>query len=398
MNDTCTDAIELLDPFQPAGLRRLLQQYYEGRDQLRRGLCFLAAGRYDQSIKAFNAAARANPESLSLPTLLAAAFSGKGQFSAAADRLEKLVAREPANVLYRIRHALARWKDGKTDECIASLRQGIAHNLESAELHFQLATVLASINETEEAELRFTQALTIERRHAEALIGLAMCHGARGDPTEAVRYLRRAQAENPSDARTALLLSHALLAAGEDTPCPVRVVMPSPGDAEDDAALDELSTLLEAEPDFVEAFLALESADVNPEVFILLAATLDRALERSPEHADLHYHCGCVLSRLGRTDEAIAAIERAIGLRPQSAKALIQLAKLYRQGDRHADACERLEEAIRLGAEYADVYYLLGNVYRDDGQVERARQAYQHALGINPQYTEALRALESVDA
>lgn len=83
-------------------------------------------------------------------------------------------------------------------------------------------------------------------------------------------------------------------------------------------------------------------------------------------------------------------------LRPRFIKALIQLARLYRQTNRHADACRRLEDAIRLGAEYADVYCTLGNLYRDSGMVERAREAYRRALRINPQYAEAEHALQTV--
>ena len=62
--------------------------------------------------------------------------------------------------------------------------------------------------------------------------------------------------------------------------------------------------------------------------------------------------------------------------------ALVQLAKLYQQTDRHEDAQVRLEQAIASGGEYADVYYLLGNLYRRSGRTERARWAYGQALKI----------------
>ncbi|MFH0980743.1 MAG: tetratricopeptide repeat protein, partial [Planctomycetota bacterium] len=262
-------------------------------------------------------------------------------------------------------------------------------------LHFQLATLLAAMGETEEAELRFTQAVTIDKQHTEALVGLALCHGARGQASEAVHRLQQAQARNPEDARTALLLAYALQAAAPGAE-PLRPAMPPEASAAEEAGIDELAALIETEPDFVEAFLSLEPEEVGTEVFAILAATLSRALTRSPEQADLHYHCGCVLSRLGRTDDAIVAIERAVGLRPDFITALIQLARLYRDSARHLDARRRLEEAIRIGAEYADVYYLLGNLYRDGGLLDRARDAYERALRINPGYADAQKALQAV--
>jgi protein O-GlcNAc transferase len=384
------------DPHGRDGLRRLLQRYYEGRNELRRGLCLLTAGRHDDAVRAFTAAQRINPNHLALPKYLAAAYLGQGRFRQAADQLYNVVCHAPADVAGRIRHALALWKSGATEQAVASFRDGIRENPESAELHFQLATLLATLGETDEAELRFTQAVNIDKHHAEALVGLGLCHGTRGNPQAAVRCLQRAQAENPCDARTALLLAYAARAVSPTVGPPIRVAIPAEVSPADTPGIDELAALIAADPDFVEGFLSLDPDDVGAEVFAMLAVTLQRALEHSPEHADLHYHCGCVLTRLGRTGDAIAAIERAVDLRPQFTQALIQLAKLYQQTERHPDARRRLEDAIRQGAEYADVYCLLGHLYREGGMVDRAREAFERALTINPQYSEARAALQAV--
>ena len=396
MNNATSELPSPATPERRNDLRRLLQRYYEGKHQLRRGLCLLAAGRHDQAIRAFDAAAQANPRSLSLPTYLAAAYAGKGRLTRAAVQLQESVKREPANVLHRIRHALALSRAGRSRQAIASLREGIGHNPESAELHFQLATLLASTDQAEEAELRFTQAIAINKHHAEAMVGLGLCHGARGEIAESIHQLKRAQALDPGDARTALLLAHALQAGADTAGAALQVAMPPETCPDDDPAIEELSTVIETDPDFVEAFLSLDPREVNTDVFSVLAATINRALERCPEHADLHYHCGRVLECLGRTQDAITSVERALDLKPQFVNALIQLAKLYRQTRRHADARSRLEDAIRLGAEYADVYCMLGNLYCDSGMVDRAREAYQRALRINPDYAEAKQAMQAV--
>jgi tetratricopeptide (TPR) repeat protein len=170
--------------------------------------------------------------------------------------------------------------------------------------------------------------------------------------------------------------------------------MPSPYD--DEAAIDALSRVIESEPDFVDAFLSLPLGKVEKEIFGLLAATLHRALQRQPEHADLYYHCGRVLERLGRSADAIAATEQAVRLDPKFIDALIHLATLYHKTDRLDDAMTRLERTIELGAEYPDVYLLLGHLHRDTGRLDRARWAYRKALGINKQYTAARDALDAL--
>lgn len=377
-------------------LRQVLRRYAAGQNHLRRGLCYLAAGCHDEAAEALTAASHTNPESLSLPQYLAAAYAGGGRFRSAAAEYQQLAQRAPENVAVRIRHALALWKGRDRAGAVAALREAVRVRPESAELHFQLGTMLAAMGETDEAELRFTQAVVLNKHHADAWAELGMCYGARNQPGEAVRCLKSAQTQNPADARLALLLTYALKAAGQHAGHGYRPEMPSEDASLDEEALAPLAAIIQAEPEFVEAFLGLEDGEVDRGIFALLAETLTRALERAPEHADLLYHCGRVWVRLGKTAAAIEVTERAVTLRPRYIQALIQLAKLYQQSDRRLDARRRLEEAIRCGAEYADVYHLLGNLYRDEGRLPQAQEAYAHALNINPQYTEAREALAAL--
>ena len=174
--------------------------------------------------------------------------------------------------------------------------------------------------------------------------------------------------------------------------------MPDAHPEPDYAGIEELSHVIGAEPDFVDAFLSIPTGKVDEKVFAMLLETLHTALERQPEHAELHYHCGRVLTRLGHDDAAIDQNERAVSIDPKFTRALIELGKLYSRTDRTADATTRLERAVAAGAEYADVFYLLGNLYRDQGQIGQARTAYRRALKINERYEEAKTALEALPA
>jgi tetratricopeptide (TPR) repeat protein len=168
--------------------------------------------------------------------------------------------------------------------------------------------------------------------------------------------------------------------------------------ADDLRGIEELSRIIEIDPDFVDAFLSIPAGDLDEQVFAMLLRTLEAALERQPEHAELHYHCGRVLQRLGRNEAAIDENEKAVRIDPMFTRALIELGRLYHQTDRRDDATTRLEQAIEAGAEYADVYYLLGNLYRDKGEITLARSAYRRALDINTGYEEARQALAALTA
>jgi tetratricopeptide (TPR) repeat protein len=378
-----------------------LKAHAQARFDVRRGVCLINAGRFDEAVSAFESAASANPTGVSLARYLAACHLGKGDLTLAAEQVERAVQQSPGDVTARVQHALVLWSAGRGDEAIQALRAAVAEDRESAELHFQLGVLLADRREYVEAELRFTQAVNIDRNHTEALLNLAMCCGVRRAPGEALKHLERAQQRAPHDGRIGVRLAQAAAAVGRSgLPVAVRAAMP-PEPASDTDGIEELGAIIENDPDFVDALLSWPSDGMgmmDAESLAMLLVTLEQVLARQPEQAALQFQCGRVLARLGRPDEAIDANERAIGIKPDYVRALLELGRLYARTDRSAEAASRLELAISAGAESADVYYLLGNCYRDSGLVGEARSAYRHALLINEEYDAATDALETLSA
>lgn len=378
-------------------LAQLLQQYFAAEREIRKGVCLLNAGRFDDAERIFLSVQRLGHLSHSLPAFLAACLVGRKQFDRAADEFAAQSTAHPTNPAPVIRQALCLWADGRRTDAVQQLRDAVRTQPECAELHFQLGTLLTSLEDYEEAELRFVQAITLDRTHTEAQVSLALCYGLRGGIGEALALLERAQRARPLDARINLLLTQAARAVQQQGQVPfTRAAMPEDDPQTDAAGIAELSRVIEREPDFVDALLALSTDGMNDRVFAILLTTIRAALERQPEHAELHYHCGRVLKKLGRPDEAIDENERAVALNPRFTRALIELGNLYHQTDRAADAVDRLEQAVAAGAEYADVYYALGNLYRQRGDLPRARFAFRRALTINQRYQAAQAALEAL--
>jgi len=295
----------------------------------------------------------------------------------------------------RLAHVLH--EDGRCDEAVSVLRDCIARSPENAELHYQLGTLLTDRDDYEEAELRFVQAVNLDRQHTEAYVCLGLCCGVRQAPDEALRHLRRAQARRPRDARIGKLVALAAKAAS-DAGYKVGICATMPDDeiAGDPQGVEALAGVIENDPEFIGAILSIPVDRVHEQLFALMLKTIQVALERQPEHAELHYHCGRVLARLGRRDDAIHANEKAVAIDPKCVNALVELGRLYQETDRYADAADRLEQAIDAGAAYADVYFMLGNLYRDRGDCEQARKAYVGALRINKQYGDAKKALDAL--
>lgn len=392
-----THAVTRTRPSASEDVIRRLRDRFAAEQELRRGICLLNAAKYDEAALAFSRAAVHGCDRSSLASYIAACHAGKGEWDAAADRLTGAVETGQSDVACCVRQALALWSAGHRDQAVARLRDAIRHHAESAELHFQLGTLLADAEAYEEAELRFVQAINLDRTHAEAMVSLAMIHGLKQMPDEALKQLQRAQQIKPYDPRIALLLAHAAAAVRQAGRAPrLQPVMPEAVADDDPSGLVELAGIIESDPDFIDALLAVPGGQLDDRVFVVMLTAIETMLERRPDSAALHFRAAQLLERLGRETDAIDAHERAVGLDPKFGKALLALARLYQKTDRTAEATRRLEQAVAAGAQYADAFYLLGNLYRQRGLVTKARSAYRRALHINSGYVQAREALETL--
>lgn len=376
----------------------IIKNYFETSDLLRRGICLLNAGVFAPAAAMFQKAIDSGSAGDTAAMRLSACLVGQGRLQEAADVLGEITTGDRHAVAAAIRQAWALSGAGQPEQAIHALRDAIRRNTENAELHYQLGTILTTLDRFEEAELRFTQALNIDPTHSEAMVSLAMCFGVRGAADEAVAHLQRAQSARPQDARIGLLLAQAMQATHQQgRVVHVRATMPEdPADHPEDDVLTTLASLVVEEPDFVDAFVANPSSRYDERVYIILVRALERALEGHAGSAELHHQRARLLTRLGRSNDAIDEHEQAVAIDPTCVRALIELGKLYQQTDREADATTRLEQAVEAGGDFADVHYFLGNLYRKQGQVGRARSAYRRALLLNNRYEAASRALETL--
>ncbi|MFQ5461827.1 MAG: tetratricopeptide repeat protein, partial [Phycisphaerae bacterium] len=256
----------------PDKLQDILRRHVASANATRRGICLLNAGQPEQAIRLFEDALEAGGDGQSLPALMTACLLAMGDTDAAVTQARRSAtetkAPSSARTSARIRLAHALYEGGRPDEAIATLREAIQETPDDGELHFQLGTLLAAAGETEEAELRFTQTLSIDRNHSEARVNLALCCGARHAPGEAVGHLQAALRRRPLDARIAMLLAQATAAARQNgRVVDVRATIPQEDWLADREGIEELSRVIEREPDFVDAFIAIPTGEVDRQVF-----------------------------------------------------------------------------------------------------------------------------------
>src|SRR3990172_2949213 len=93
----------------PTELMELLKTQYQAADQVRRGVCLLNAGWYDEAAAAFSKAWQLGSTDRSLPSYIAGCLVGQGRADEAALQWARMFEDAPSDSVSRIRHALSLW-------------------------------------------------------------------------------------------------------------------------------------------------------------------------------------------------------------------------------------------------------------------------------------------------
>jgi len=96
-----------------------------------------------------------------------------------------------------------------------------------------------------------------------------------------------------------------------------------------------------------------------------------------------------ILKEQGKTDEAIAAMDKARVANPKDVNLILSQAQLYSEIDRMDKFGELMNEAIKLEPNDPTLYYNLGVVNFNQGRVEDSKKYYKKAIELNPQYNDA---------
>ena len=114
------------------------------------------------------------------------------------------------------------------------------------------------------------------------------------------------------------------------------------------------------------------------------------ACKRFPGNYHTHYFCGWALSNLGEHRKAIAPLEKALSLRPNSIRTAQLLTRLLLIDGQPLEALEIIEKALLVEPELATLIYLKATTLLVQGQNEKAWSCLSYCLDKAPDYVEAL--------
>jgi tetratricopeptide (TPR) repeat protein len=154
-----------------------------------------------------------------------------------------------------------------------------------------------------------------------------------------------------------------------------------------------LRAILEAEPGNADAINTLASIALarrdGQRAYDILAPTCSAY----PNHPRLMANLGLAYSMLGKPQEAIACLERAVAVAPHDAELRLSLAQFLADAGEIARATDEIETVLRQDADNVPALARLGVVRMAAGDLASAEDLWRRALAREPKNAEVLHNL-----
>lgn len=123
---------------------------------------------------------------------------------------------------------------------------------------------------------------------------------------------------------------------------------------------------------------------------------LDKAVQLKPDDADLQRNMGNALVKAGRSGEALRCFQRAAELNPVDADAAYKAGVLLKDEGRLDEALVYLDRSADAQPDHAPIFATRGFVRASLGRNEQAIDDYERAIRLDPQHAQACANLGNV--
>lgn len=119
-------------------------------------------------------------------------------------------------------------------------------------------------------------------------------------------------------------------------------------------------------------------------------------LSLDPQHADSLHLLGMIAFQMGRGEESITLIEKAIEIKGDAASYHSNLGNVLQSQGKLSQAGACFQRALLLKPDSAEIYVNLGNIFKTLGQLDSSLTCYRRASSLNPKLAEAVTAEASI--
>jgi protein O-GlcNAc transferase len=339
---------------------------------------------------------------------LAGAEIRTGHIEEAASRIERLqqTGNLPPDRAYQL--ALLFTGRGAWPQAIDCFRR-IAADQPAWQNRYNLALALLYGNQPAQASTLLSALHGEQPANADILMFLGSAYEAQQKIPEALDAYRAAAAADPSNPDHTLdytrllmdtdrygeavqVIESGLGKTAEAAPLELRLGAIEMIKGNYESARDAFHAALASHPDLDVAYVGLAQTYARQANDAEAIKILETARAANPGHYLLEYYFGMLANRLGRYDEARAALENAARLDPHSPDPQFELGKLFESQQDWANARLAFAHVITLRPDFAPAHYQLSHVYARLGlRTEAQKEAELTSSLVEAQRDRALR-------
>lgn len=134
----------------------------------------------------------------------------------------------------------------------------------------------------------------------------------------------------------------------------------------------------------------------DPTLYNEAIAAYQHAIKIKPNFAEAHYNLAGIYSHLNQLEKAAASYESAARFMPNNAVILNNLANVLSNLGKLSEAEKNYRNAIACQANFIEAHFNLANTLGAQHKYAEAAASYQQAIALNPQYTEAYSNLANI--
>ncbi len=341
-----------------------------GRSAPLRGLgnAYFWQGEVEKAVEVYQAWAQIAPEDAEAPLLIGLAYAHAGQTEKAIPALERAAqlveAQETCDPAPMLVLAGLYWQQDDLERAAETYKKALAIDPSNADVHYILGSTYLLQDRWDEAVPSLREAVDLRPDFVEALQALGQSYIASESWEEALATYEQLAALTPQDASVYLALGDAHSQLGH---------------LEDAAAAYQQAVTAEASA-VGYVLLGLTKAQMGDSESAI--AAYQQALALDPNHAGAHQSLGLAYQMQGNPAEAAAAYRKAITL-AETAPLQIQLGTVLGRLGRSDEALAALERALALDPQAAEAHYQMGLIYANQGDLARAEAAYGAAIDLD---------------
>lgn len=324
------------------------------------------SGRLDEAEKVYRALLRQGAKSPELCANLGALLAQKNDFAGAVQLYEQALRLDPKLDPLHLNLGLAYFKSGKFGLALGSFDKFLVARPTHRQARELRASTLLQLGRLPEAEAAYRDLLT--NNEPTVVLGLAAALLQQQKTAEARAVLEPVLAQSPSP-EIRLVLGQAMLNEGQYQ--------------EAKAVFEELRA---SYPQMPLLRLSLGSVYWRERRTEEALALWEEEWKARPQDFEANYTLGAALAlNEARKAEAEKLLRTALQLRPASARANYQLAKLQWGLGKTVGVVAMLQQATKVEPNYREAYYLLGMVQQKLGQKVAAEAAFRKVKELSAQ-------------